>query len=249
MPCYKHFKLIDKNIKEGNVTAPNIQKVATTQRNAEVDRVLHALTSKQGHIYANKESATVSDYLEYVVCTICRMVGEKMKVDEVMLLPSLYKDFVNEVHANLALFTSVNMSDSDVPTSRWLLSRLHNIMHFENMLEVQCRHRRYGTLVYHKSCDLVNALSTAQGKSERKGTCACTNIGKQQEQVQQQDSRPTLTEQVQTVALFMNSKLHERARVLKTSFDQNPESVASLNLASALGDIDPNLLTFLSMMM
>jgi len=109
-----------------------------------------------------------------------------MKVDEAMLLPSLYKDFVNDVHAKLALFTSVNMSDSDIPTSCWLLLCLH--MHFENMLEVQCRHRRYGTLVYHKSCDLVNALSTALGKSEHKGTCACTDIGKQQEQVQQQEN-------------------------------------------------------------
>ena len=59
-------------------------------------------------------------------------------------------------------FSSVNFSESDIPSSRWLLSHLN--LHFEDMIEVQCRQRRYGTLVYHKNCDLVHALSSVLGR-------------------------------------------------------------------------------------
>ena len=46
----------------------------------------------------------------------------------------------------------------------------------------------------------------------------------------------------------MNSKLHERAKVLRNSFDNTPESIASLDLAAALEKTDPDLLSFLSTM-
>ena len=43
----------------------------------------------------------------------------------------------------------------------------------------------------------------------------------------------------------MNTKLHERVRVIKSSFDATPESISSLNLAAALDNVDPELLNFL----
>ena len=97
--------------------------------------------------------------------------GEQMKADEAILLPKMHKDFVQEIYANIGPFSNsvhvhVHVCQSGIPTTRWLLSRLH--LYFDNMLEVQCRHRRYGTLVYHNSCDLVQALSSALGKSDTK---------------------------------------------------------------------------------
>lgn len=49
----------------------------------------------------------------------------------------------------------------------------------------------------------------------------------------QQHTVPTMKEQLQTVALYMNTYLHERARMLRGSFDAAPESIASLNLCDA----------------
>ena len=101
----------------------------------------------------------MGEYLEYIVCIISTYVGEQMKADEALLLPKLQKEFTREIYAYTASFVNVSACESDIPSSRWLLSQLH--VHFENMLEVQSRQRRYGTLIYHKSCDLIHALSSA----------------------------------------------------------------------------------------
>ena len=80
------------------------------------------------------------------------------------VLPTLHKELANEVLANAIIFPHLDVSEQDIPTTRWLLSRLH--LYFENQLEAQCRHRCYGTLLFHKRCDLVQALSMALGKNE-----------------------------------------------------------------------------------
>ena len=82
-----------------------------------------------------------------------------MIADEALLLPTLHKELANEVLANAIIFPHLDVSEQDIPTTRWLLSRLH--LYFENRLEAQCRHRCYGTLLFHKRCDLVQALSMA----------------------------------------------------------------------------------------
>lgn len=80
------------------------------------------------------------DYLEYVVCIICKQVGEKMKADEAMLLPNIQRDFIQEIYGNTASFSSiVHVSADDISTTPWLLSHLH--LHFNTRLEVQCRHK------------------------------------------------------------------------------------------------------------
>ena len=81
-----------------------------------------------------------------------------------MLLPNLYRDFIHELHAHKTVFPQVCVCNNEIPTSRWFLLHLH--AHFENVLEVQCRHKRFGTLLYHKSCDLIHALSLALGRTE-----------------------------------------------------------------------------------
>ena len=68
-------------------------------------------------------------------------MGEHMIADEALLLPTLHTQLANEVLANATLFPQFNVSERDIPTTRWLLSRLH--LYFENQLEAQCRHRRY----------------------------------------------------------------------------------------------------------
>ena len=53
-------------------------------------------------------------------------------------------------------------------------------------------------------------------------------------------------EQAQNVAIHL--KLHERARVLNTDFNQRPENIASTNLATVIASTDLVILKFLTTM-
>ena len=160
------------------------------QRNADIDSILCGLTAKQASIYEKRDSATMGEYLEYIVCIISTYVGEQMKADEALLLPKLQKEFTREIYAYTASFVNVSVCESDIPSSRWLLSQLH--VHFENMLEAQCRQRRYGTLIYHKSCDLIHALSSALGKGQIRAEIGNTHKPDSHDNQAQQHSTPTL---------------------------------------------------------
>lgn len=140
-----------------------------------------------------------------------------MKVDEAMLLPKLHKYFTSNINANQHAFANVSVCEHDVPSSRWLISHLH--LNFENMLEMQCRHRRYGTLLYHKHCDLIQALSSALEKGEIK----CEHINKPPVEVTQQE--PSLKDQIQNVARHLNKKLNELGTTQRELFNECPHSI------------------------
>ena len=63
-------------------------------------------------------------YLEYTACSVCKKVGEHMKADEAMLLPTLHKELVNEAFAFMFPWLG-DLSEQDLPTNHWLLSKLH----------------------------------------------------------------------------------------------------------------------------
>ena len=84
-----------------------------------------------------------------------------MKQDVAMLLPALHKEFHNQLFNNAGYFPQVK--EIDVPNNCWLLSQLYE--YYGDMLQVQCRNNRHGTLLHHKSCDLSYALSTALANS------------------------------------------------------------------------------------
>ena len=129
-------------------------------RNAKIDTIVSMLSSKMANIYGNRLGATLDDCIECAMYEICKRVGETMKADEAMLLPTLHKEFIHEIHSNLANFPNVGVvHKDDIPPSRWLLSRLY--FYFEGMIEVQCHQKCKGTLIYHKSCDFIQALTTA----------------------------------------------------------------------------------------
>jgi len=122
-----------------------------------------------------------------------------MKSDEAVLLPMVRKQFVDEAFANVSMFPNVgSITEHDLPTNR-----LH--VFFEDNTEVQCRHKRFGTLIFHKNCDLVHALSIALGQ-KRKQTDRLANS----QCFQQAQQQPTpIDQQAQTVTLYLNERLHE----------------------------------------
>jgi hypothetical protein len=77
--------------------------------------------------------------------------------NEAVLLSTAY-DFVHEVESS----SMHKASRDNIPGRRWLLSRLNLI--FNGLLEVQCKHKRCGSILFLKDCDLVAAVSYALGK-------------------------------------------------------------------------------------
>ena len=137
----------------------------------------------------------------------------------------------------------VSYDKSEIPSNRWFLSHLH--AHFENMLDVQRRHRRYGTLLFHKNCDLVCALSSALGRGalgrEEKDNGEKTAMHETSQQL-------SLEQQKKTVAVYLNEKLHQLAKVERDSFNRTPENIGSFDFSAASHDTNRELLDFLSIM-
>ena len=143
--CYIHFKATLKRTQvEKEAKCTSVEQESTVERNADINQVISLLSSKMSQIYDSRESATMSDYLEYVACKVCKKLGECMKKDEALLLPSLHKEFANEAVANLFMFPQASDVPEHIPTSRWLLSQIH--LYFGNKIEVICCHKCYGIL-------------------------------------------------------------------------------------------------------
>jgi len=83
-----------------------------------------------------------------------------MKADEAMLLPTLHKELVNEAFAFMFPWLG-DLSEQDLPTNHWLLSQLR-----QAQTQGSVQDKRYGSLMFHKSCDLVQAFSITLGKHE-----------------------------------------------------------------------------------
>ncbi len=139
--CYQHFRVIVGNIRKGKAVTPSHSRKFDAQRNADIDKLISSLSSQASAYLSTRESATLSDYLEFVACLVGKKVGERMKSNEAMLLPAVHKEFADEALAHVSMFPNVgSISEHDIPTTRWLLSRLH--VYFEDHIEVQCRHKR-----------------------------------------------------------------------------------------------------------
>ena len=90
----------------------------------------------------------------------------------------------------------------------------------------------------------MHALSIALGQKGKQTDRLADNQCFQQAQQQ-----PTpIDQQAQTVALYLNDRLHERGRAFQTIYNDAPEQVASTDLSSVMASTDPILLQFLTTM-
>ena len=113
---------------------------------------------------ARGENITREEYLDLVLCVTGLKLAIAIKGDEVVLLPELYDFFHSEIVKRATMFPSLDQIPAhDIPGTRWVLARLS--LHFGEMLRVECKHRRFGSLLYHVNCDLLKAVSLALGRS------------------------------------------------------------------------------------
>ena len=150
-----------------------------------------------------------------------------MKADEALLLPSLHKEFENEAVANLFVsLTLVHDVSKYIPTSCWLL--LSNT--FIVLWEPNCCHKRYSTLLFHKSCDLDISpfYSTWQ---EQKHPETCWELLAPKPQVQKQE----LSIEEHAGSECGNTLKNGKATWTSESyadFNKRPENTAGTNLAT-----------------
>ena len=91
-------------------------------------------------------------------------LAASMKSDQAVLLSKLYHNFDNTIIKESKNYPSLSSTKQTNSSSHcWVLSRLHSIFAGESLVMI-CKHEKYGTLLYHKQCDQVKALSSALGK-------------------------------------------------------------------------------------
>ena len=162
--CYKHFLIITNNINQQGNNRVDLYSMGSTHhrefsiRNQGIDKIIEQLRVAK-HNLLHKESMSSWDFYELNMCAIGIDLAGCMKNDCAILLPKLYNDFNTLCMLNSTAFSNLDVSESDVPTSRWLLSKLH--FYFNDNLQSHCRQKRHGTILMHKQCDILQALSSA----------------------------------------------------------------------------------------
>ena len=183
----------------------------------------------------NAKAASIdrSDFNELVFCHNARKIAKTLANNEVVLLSAEYKAFF-ESAITPNQYVTVNISE--VPCKRWFISKLNH--YFREDIAFACKHACFGTMIYHKNCDLLNALSLALGRQ----TSMIAKASKPPELPP--NASPSIEQQVKTVASHLNAKLHKQSQEIVKSF-MPPENYLQMNLTELIKEIDPVLLDFL----
>ena len=123
-----------------------------------------------------------------------------------------------------------------VPGKRWLLSKFHSYL--GSLLEVHCKHFRYGSVVMLQYCDHIKAISSLQGRA-----VTCKPL-KQPNVTTTEEKQVTIEDKIEEVSSFLNERLHKQAREITQSNQGSFEKCRSLNLKAFIGTLDPVLLRF-----
>ena len=95
-----------------------------------------------------------------------------MATNQVLLLPDLYRKFKDALSSESNSYPQLLVITDEFPSTQWFISRLNH--YFGDSIVFECRHRHTGTLVFHKNCDLIMALSSVLGQkriAEKKAQC------------------------------------------------------------------------------
>ncbi len=237
LPCYKYCNNILQQLNSAGKTAKPDTQLGSIDE--QLSHMIHTLES------LGAQNLTTRDYIELMGCLSAQTVAEHLKKDEALLLPVVYRGFVDQVGNQAAQFPGLCLTDDEIPSIRWLLTRLH--MHLGPLLEVQCKHRKYGSVLFRQNGDLVTAVSAALGQSQ--------TIQKHLERQHEEDSalshqlqpdQPTLEQKVEAVSIHINDRLHKQAQALQTAYKDTPGKYKTLNLQTVQDTMDPVLVSFIN---
>lgn len=86
---------------------------------------------------------TGDDLFEMSFCNCAKTMAATLCRHEALLLPEVYRQFSE-------LVLSAGESSAEIPSMRWFVSRIYH--YFGNNIVLECKHRRFGTILYHKDC-------------------------------------------------------------------------------------------------
>ena len=131
-----------------------------------------------------------------------------MAKNEVMLLPALHGLFQDYIINGATDFAHLNISAEKIPSTRWLISKLHS--YFGDSIKFECKHRYVGILVFHTSCDLLKALSAVFGQLKQASE-------KQNEELPA-DSSDSSASLGKSITMVSYRRLHEQTKKFISDF-------------------------------
>ena len=181
----------------------NSMVVSQAKQNVEIDAIMSTLSSKMANIYEERESATLSDYIEYTLYLICKRFGEKLRFTK----QHYYLTFIGSSVKSL-LLTELYSLELVCRTASLVAGGCCHTLYtcFEGSIEVQCHQKHYGTKIYHTHCDLMQALLIALAKDQQPSASSATC----EPHALHTHAVLCIEEQPSNVALFLNSKLHDQ---------------------------------------
>lgn len=222
LSCYKYFQSI--------IADPSNHPIM------DVNDVIASLSECIDTLRGGGKEIEKEDFYELMMCLCAKTLGSKMKADEAMLLPTLYHTFIELVSSEAPNFPSIQpMVENSIPGKRWVLSKLNS--YFGYMLTVTCKVDCYGTLLFHKNCDLLKALSAALANDTRKSHAPKP---KESENL----CASSMKDHMHTVSLYLNEKLHDQAKTLVAAFKNKPLRYSTFSITSYMAMLDPELLGF-----
>ena len=231
--CYQFFNSI---ITHFHHTKSIIQEIHST---AGIDlETVMATISSQIDTINSKANISREEYYDLIFCYTAQNIAKKLTRNEAMLLPTIYRSFFESAALKTSCYPYLNLTTSDIPSTLWFISRLHHYLGEDIVME--CKHKRIGTMIYHKNCDLSSALSHALGqqKTANKHEPDSTTI------VNTVEHNVPTKQDIETVALYLNTKLHEQSRKLVQEF-REPENYTKMSISNILKNTDPILIQFL----
>ena len=106
---------------------------------------------------------------------------------------------------------------------------------------MQCKHKRYGSILFLKDWNLVAAVAYALGKQV---AAIKQNSTHEIHPPPPQAATCTLDEKLVQV-LYISDRLHKQAKDLVSHYKNNPLEYSTLNLEQLLPKLDPTLLPFI----
>lgn len=184
-----------------------------SQKNIILDTIL---STKIDSIKSQQQDMNIT---ELVLCYTAQNIASNIASNKAMLLPDLYRKFLETLSSSFP-----RVRKEEFPSTRWFVSRLH-----EDNLIFDCRHRHIGTLVFHKNCDLVVALSTALGKLR--------NAEKR--------AQAPLDEQITNVTSHFHNKLDQQAKKFISEY-RSPANYTNMEISTLIQSTDQELLQFIN---
>ena len=188
----------------------------TVSTDSDLRHVLHTTVTECPSL---RDAVTYQDVLNVAITNAVVTVGNALLENRALLLPSIHSGFRQE------LTTLVNAKGIREPqeyttlSSRWLLSEL--VGRLQHHMVYTCKVRKYGTLLYRPSSDIVMLLTEAMWKLRNT---------EQAEEEEEQADCTTVHSTNQLDASNINKLLHLQIQTFVAEDSQVPYEHDNLNI-------------------